>query len=63
MLYHRSTSTLDAAVETKEGVVKLGGKVGGEAEKERATKLASDVHGVKMVVNTMTVEKTGFIPN
>ena len=58
LLYHRSTSTLDAAVTTKEGVVELGGKVGGEAEMERATKLVSDVHGVKMVVNNMIVEKT-----
>lgn len=62
LLYHRSTSALDAAVETKEGVVTLGGKAGGEAEKDRATKLVSDVHGVKTVVNNMTVEEAGGQP-
>jgi osmotically-inducible protein OsmY len=55
--YHRSTSALEAVVETKEGLVELKGKVGSEAEKDRATKLASDVHGVKTVVNSMTVEE------
>ncbi len=54
--YHRSTSALEAVVETKDGLVVLKGKVGSEAEKDRATKLASDVHGVKTVVNSMTVE-------
>ena len=57
--YHRSTSALEAVVETKDGVVTLAGKAGGKAEKERATKLASDVFDVKRVVNTMTVEETG----
>lgn len=55
LLYHRSTSALDAVVTTQEGVVTLGGKAGGEAEKDHATKLVSDVHGVKTVVNNMTV--------
>jgi len=59
LLYHRSTSALDAAVETKEGVVTLGGKTGGEAERDRAAKLVSDVHGVKTVVNNMTIEEAG----
>jgi osmotically-inducible protein OsmY len=62
LLYHRSTSALDAAVETKEGVVTLGGKTGGEAERDRATRLVSDVHGVKTVVNNMTVEEAGDQP-
>jgi len=54
--YHRSTSALEAVVETKEGQVELRGKAGSEAEKDRATKLASDVHDVKAVINNMTVE-------
>lgn len=54
--YHRSTSALEAMVETKEGQVELRGKAGSEAEKDRATKLASDVHDVKAVINNMTVE-------
>ena len=56
LLYHRSTSALKTTVETKEGVVKLGGKASNVSEKELATKYVADVHGVKMVVNHMTVE-------
>ena len=58
LLYHRSTSALNTTVVTNEGVVKLGGKAGSAAEKDLAAKLVSDVHGVKRVVNNMTVEKT-----
>ncbi len=63
LLYHRSTSALDAVVTTQEGVVQLAGKVGGEAEKEQATKLVSDVHGVKTVINNMLVEGAGATPH
>jgi osmotically-inducible protein OsmY len=55
LLYHRSTSALKTTVETKEGVVTLGGKAKNAAEKDLATKLVSDVHGVKKVINNMTV--------
>jgi len=55
LLYHRSTSALKTTVETKDGVVTLGGKAKNAAEKDLATKLVSDVHGVKKVVNNMTV--------
>jgi len=54
LLYHRSTSALNTTVETKEGVVTLVGKAKNAAEKDLATKLVSDVHGVKKVVNNMT---------
>jgi len=56
LLYHRSTSALNTTVETKEGVVMLGGKARNTAEKDLATKLVSDVFGVKSVVNTMIVQ-------
>jgi len=56
LLYHRSTSALNTKVETKEGVVNLSGKAKNAAEKDLATKLVSDVYGVKTVNNTMTVE-------
>jgi len=56
LLYHRSTSALSTTVETKEGVVMLGGKTKNAAEKDLAAKLVSDVHGVKSVMNTMTIE-------
>jgi osmotically-inducible protein OsmY len=56
LLYHRSTSGLSTKVETKDGVVMLTGKAKNAAEKDLATKFVSDVYGVKMVVNNMTVE-------
>jgi len=56
LLYHRSTSALKTTVETKDGVVTLGGKTGSAAEKNLATKLVSDVHGVKTVVNNMAIK-------
>lgn len=55
LLYHRSTSALKTTVETKDGVVTLGGQAKNAAEKSLATKLISDVHGVKKVINNMTV--------
>ncbi|MDO9099870.1 MAG: BON domain-containing protein [Caldisericota bacterium] len=57
LLYHRSTSALNTTVKTKDGVVTLGGKARNAAEKELATKLVSDVRGVKSMVNNMTVEE------
>jgi hyperosmotically inducible periplasmic protein len=56
LLYHRSTSALNTTVETKDGVVNLGGKAGNAAEKDLVTKLVSDVHGVKSVNNQMTIK-------
>jgi osmotically-inducible protein OsmY len=56
LLYHRSTSALNTTVESKEGVVTLGGKAKTASEKDLAAKLVSDVHGVKSVINTMTIE-------
>jgi hyperosmotically inducible periplasmic protein len=58
LLYHRSTSALKTTVETKDGVVILGGKAANIAEKDLTTRLVNDVHGVEKVVNTMTVEET-----
>jgi len=58
LLYHRSTSALNTTVNTKDGVVYLGGKARNGAEEDLATKLVSDVHGVKRVVNNMIVEGT-----
>jgi len=55
LLRHRSTSALTTTVTTKDGVVTMDGKVKNAAEKDLATKLVSDVHGVKTVVNNMTV--------
>jgi osmotically-inducible protein OsmY len=56
LLSHRSTSALNTKVEAKRGVVTLYGKASNAAEKNLATKLASDINGVKSVKNRMTIE-------
>jgi hyperosmotically inducible periplasmic protein len=56
LMHHRSTSGLNTNVVTEEGVVTLSGTAKNSAEKNLATELVSDVHGVKSVVNNMTVE-------
>ncbi len=55
LLYHRSASALKTTVATKDGVVKLGGKAGNETIKDLTSKIVNDVHGVKRVINNMTV--------
>ena len=54
LLSHHSTSAMNAKVETKRGAVTLYGKANNAAELSLATKLASDVTGVKSVTNRMT---------
>jgi osmotically-inducible protein OsmY len=58
LLSHRSTGVLRTKVETNDGVVTLGGQARNPAEKDLVTKLVEDVHGVKSVVNNMTIEET-----
>jgi hyperosmotically inducible protein len=53
---HRSTSVVNTKVETKNGVVTLGGKAKNAAEKDLVTKLARDIKGVKSIKNRMTIE-------
>ncbi len=55
LLFHRSTSGLRTKVQTDDGVVTLTGTAKSSAEKELATKLVSDIRGVKNVVNNMDV--------
>ncbi|MDA3971991.1 MAG: BON domain-containing protein [Desulfobulbaceae bacterium] len=57
LLYHRSTSGLRTTVETNKGVVMLSGTAKNAAEKDLVSKYVQDVHGVKSVVNNITVEK------
>jgi len=56
MRYHRSTNSLLTKIKTKRGVVTLHGKGSDIAELAQATKLVSDVYGVKRVVNRMAIE-------
>ena len=57
LLSHRSTGVLRTKVETNDGVVTLGGQARNAAEKDLVAKLVEDVHGVKSVVNNMTIEE------
>ena len=54
---------MKTTVNAKDGVVYLGGKARDAADVTLATKLVSDVHGVKRVVNNMTLYKTEAITN
>ena len=56
LLYHRSTSALYTSVKTKRGVVTLEGTAKNITEKELASKLTNDVHGVMGVNNRMSIE-------
>jgi hyperosmotically inducible periplasmic protein len=56
LLNHRSTSALKTTVKTEKGVVTLEGNATTAASKDLAGKFASDVRGVKKVVNNMTVK-------
>jgi osmotically-inducible protein OsmY len=53
---HHSTSVANTRVETKLGVVTLGGKARNAAEKDMVTKLAGDIKGVNSIKNRMTIE-------
>lgn len=54
-LTHHSTSAFKTGVAVSNGVVTLTGNVMNEAGKDMATQVADGVHGVKKVVNDMTV--------
>jgi hyperosmotically inducible protein len=56
LLFHRSTSAINTSVETRDGVVTVGGVAKNEAEKALVTKLVNDIKGVTAVVNNMTIE-------
>jgi osmotically-inducible protein OsmY len=57
LLMHRSTSALQTDVNTRDGVVTLEGAAANKAEKDLATKLASDINGVKKVMNKMEIKE------
>ncbi len=53
---HRSTSSLNTKVVTRDGKVTLTGIAANDAEKSLVTKLVSDIQGVSDVDNQMTIE-------
>ncbi len=56
---HRSTSPLKVAIVTTEGNVAVAGVASSQAEKDLVTKFATDIVGVKVVTNSMTITTTG----
>ena len=59
LLLHHSTSSVNTKVGTTDGVVTVSGIAKNLAEKTLVTKLATDISGVKNVVNEMTVAPGG----
>lgn len=55
LLLHRSTSSVNTKVETADGIVTVSGTARNAAEMTLVTKLATDINGVKSVVNRMTI--------
>lgn len=55
LLMRSSTSALNTTVSTEKSVVTVGGIANNDAEKDLVTTIAEDIHGVKNVVNNMTV--------
>jgi hyperosmotically inducible periplasmic protein len=55
LLLHRSTSSVNTMIATADGVVTVSGLAKNAAEKTLVTKLATDISGVKSVVNNMTL--------
>ncbi len=58
LLTHRSTSSINTKVCTREGDVTLTGIAKNAAEKSLVSKLVADIQGVKDVSNQMTVEES-----
>lgn len=58
LLFHRSTKASNTKVETAAGIVTLGGQARNATEKDLVAKLVTNIHGVKSVVNNMTINES-----
>ena len=58
LLFRKSTHALATHVKTRNGVVTLHGEARNEEEKNRATRIAEDIKGVKQVNNRMTLRQS-----
>jgi hyperosmotically inducible periplasmic protein len=58
LMMHRSTSGLRTKITTHDGVVTIGGEAKNPAEKDLVTKIISDIHGVRSVVNNMEARES-----
>jgi hyperosmotically inducible periplasmic protein len=56
LLSHKATSSIKTKVTTTDGVVRVTGDAGSDAEKSLVSKLALDVRGTKSVTNDMVVK-------
>ena len=56
LLFHRSTSSLNTKVETKNGIVTVRGVAKNGAEKDFVGKLVNDIKGVNGLNNEMTIQ-------
>lgn len=63
LMSQRVTGTPEAQVETKNGVVTLGGIARNTSEKRMVTRIAADTTGVTSVVNHMTIERIAMLSN
>lgn len=57
LLTNRSTSALNANVDTENGIVTITGVANNQAEKDLATRIVADIGGVKGVINEMIVQE------
>ena len=63
LVFHRNVRATKTDVNVKDGIVTLSGEASSLAQKELTTEYASDVEGVKEVINQMTVATLPAQPN
>ena len=57
LAFHRGTNPLTAKIHVHKGVVTIHGKAEDLSQKELVAERIKDIHGVKKIVNKMTIEK------
>lgn len=63
LLFHRSTSASNTKVETNAGIVTLAGQARNGEDKDLVAKLVTNIHGVKSVVNNITINESLSMSN
>jgi hyperosmotically inducible protein len=57
LTFHRGTNPFNAEIHVHKGIVTISGKAEDLSQKELVTERIKDIHGVKKIVNNMTIEK------
>jgi hyperosmotically inducible protein len=57
LLFHRGTNPFTAEIHVHKGVVTIRGKAEDLSQKELVAERIKDIHGVKQIINKMTIEK------